>query len=280
MNKIFPIYKQRYKCTTCGKTITTPLKGIVDKYCNYTSIIMDLTLKIDSIEHTSYKNKAKLFNSWGLKIHRSTVFLHKKKRYPEYSQAKHKGIEKLLKDKTMKLSGVYCYDEEFLGDKNHKYVRLSLIDANTKVIINDHKIPKELFDSYYMETFLKYSLKDLSVYSDPTRSNPRHPLLLPDLKKEVIVTDGDRAYPKILEKLCLKQHLCAFHKIMNQRTIAWKQQHRINRKTKQLRKQKNKKQRNNRKTKNKRKRKIRKTIQKRYTKKQTNKQKERMQSKK
>lgn len=85
MNKIFPIYKQRYKCQSCGKTFTKPLNGIVDKYCNYTSIIMDLALKIDSIEHTSYKNKAKIFNSWGLNIHRSTVFLHKKKRYPEYS---------------------------------------------------------------------------------------------------------------------------------------------------------------------------------------------------
>ena len=36
MNKIFPIFKQRYRCTECGKTITTPLDGIVDKYCNYT----------------------------------------------------------------------------------------------------------------------------------------------------------------------------------------------------------------------------------------------------
>ena len=88
MNKIFPIYKQRYKCQSCGKTFTKPLNGIVDKYCNYTSIIMDLALKIDSIEHTSYKNKAKIFNSWGLNIHRSTVFLHKKKRYPEYSNEK------------------------------------------------------------------------------------------------------------------------------------------------------------------------------------------------
>ena len=238
LDKIFPIYKQRYKCKECGKTITTPLEGIVDKYCNYTSIIMDLALIIDSIEHTSYKNKAKLFNNWGLNIHRSTVFLHKKKKYPEYSKAKHDGIEKLLKEKNIGLSGVYCYDEEFLGNKNQKYARLSIIDANTGVIINDHKIPEELFDSYFMETFIKYPLKDLSVYSDPTRPNPRHPHLLPDLKKEAIVTDGDKAYPKILEKIGVEQHLCAFHKIKNQRTIAWKQQHRISRKQKSYENQK------------------------------------------
>ena len=93
---------------------------------------------------------------------------------------KHDGIEKLLKEKNIGLSGVYNYDEEFLGNKNQKFARLSLIDANTGVIINDQKIPKELFDSYFMEIFIKYSLKDLSIYNDPTRPNPRHPLLLTD----------------------------------------------------------------------------------------------------
>ena len=102
--------------------------------------------------------------------------------------------------------------------------------------------------SYFMEIFIKYSLKDLSIYKDPTRPNPRHPLLLQDLKKEVIVTDTDKAYPKILEKLGVEQHLCIFHKIMNQRTIAWKQQRRIKRKQKSYENKKNKKQRNNRKT--------------------------------
>ena len=230
MNKRFSIFKQRYKCSSCGKTITTPLNGIVDKYCNYTSTVMDLALNIDSIEHTSYKNKAKLLNDWGLKIHRSTVYLHKKKRYFDYSKKKHEGIKKLLKEKNMELSGVYNYDEEFIGNKNQKYARLTLMDANTHVIINDQKIPKEQFNSDFIEIFLKYSLKDLSIYSDPTKPNPRHPLLLPDLKKDVIVSDGDKAYPKIYEKLGVEQHLCGFHKIMNQRTSTWKQQKIIKRK--------------------------------------------------
>ena len=93
------------------------------------------------------------------------------------------------------------------------------MDANTRVIINDLKIPNEEFTSDFVKIFLKYSLKDLSVYSDPTRHNPRHPLLLPDLKKEVIVTDGYNAYPNILKELGVEQHLCVFHKIMNQRTF-------------------------------------------------------------
>lgn len=242
MNKKFKIFKQRYKCKSCRKTITTPLNGLVDKNCNYTSKIMDLALKIDSIEHTSYKNKAKLFNQQlGIKINRSTVYLHKKKIYRNYYQSKRKGIEKLLKEKNIGLSGVYDYDEEFIGNKNQKYVRLSLIDTNTRVIINDQKIPKEQFNSQFIEIFLTYSLKDLSIYKDPTRLNPSHPLLLPDLKKDVIVTDGDKSYPKILEKLGVEQHLCAFHKIMNQRTFTWKQQRRITRKQNSYKNKKRKK---------------------------------------
>lgn len=68
------------------KTITTSLNDIVDKHCNYTTRIMNLILNIDSIEHTSYKNKAKLLQKeWKLNIHRSTAYLHKKNKYSQYS---------------------------------------------------------------------------------------------------------------------------------------------------------------------------------------------------
>ena len=54
----------------------------------------------------------------------------------------------------------------------------------------------------------------------------------------MIVTDGDKAYPKILEKLGVKQHRCVFHKIMNQRSVTWKQQRRIGRKQKSFKSKK------------------------------------------
>ena len=66
-------------------------------------------------------------------------------------------------------------------------------------MINHLKIPIEMFNPYLIEIFLTYSLKDLSVYSDSTRHNPKHPLLLSNLKKDVIVTDEDKAYLNILE---------------------------------------------------------------------------------
>ena len=89
MNKKYIIFKQRYKCQSCGKTITTLLDGLVDKYCNYASKIMDLALSIDSIVHTSYRNKLKLVNKeLGLTMHRSTAYRHKIKRFGQYYLAK------------------------------------------------------------------------------------------------------------------------------------------------------------------------------------------------
>ena len=48
MDKLFPIFKQRYKCKKCGKTITTPLNGIVDKHCTYTGKLKILWVEIIS----------------------------------------------------------------------------------------------------------------------------------------------------------------------------------------------------------------------------------------
>ena len=51
-----------------------------------------------------------------------------------------------------------------------------------------------------LETFIIYSQKDLSAYNDPNTPNPRHPLLLKDLKKHTQIGDGLPEYPKITKK--------------------------------------------------------------------------------
>jgi len=51
------------------------------------------------------------------------------------------------------------------------------------MILNDQIIKYEDFDKYFIEIFMTYSLKDLTAYSNPYIPNPKHPLLLNDLKK-------------------------------------------------------------------------------------------------
>ena len=81
-----------------------------------------------------------------------------------------------------------------------------------------------------LEAFIIYSQKDLSVYQDPNTPNPRHPLLLQDLKKHTLIGDGLAEYPAIAKKANMDFHPCVFHKIMNQRLPTWNTQRSIERK--------------------------------------------------
>jgi len=76
----------------------------------------------------------------------------------------------------------------------------------------------------------KYDGSIITLESGVTIDPEKDPMLAACVGHDLIVTDGYNAYPKILSELGLEQHLCAFHKIMNQRTFTWKQQRRIKRK--------------------------------------------------
>ena len=68
---------------------------------------------------------------------------------------------------------------------------------------------------YFVENFLRFSLKRID---ESTFQTPLYPGLiysLPDLKKDTLVTDGERSYPGIAKKLNFKQQLCSFHIVYN-----------------------------------------------------------------
>ena len=98
-----------------------------------------------------------------------------------------------------------------------------MIDSNNQHIINDQIIPESEYRDL-LETFIIYSQKDLSAYNDPNTPNPRHPLLLKDLKKHTQIGDGLPEYPKIAKKTNMDFHPCGFHIMMNQRKPSWKRQ--------------------------------------------------------
>ena len=83
----------------------------------------------------------------------------KKKLTNEYLDNEEKKIEKLLKKANIDESGIYNYYKEFCGNKKQKSVRLTILDDKTYMIINENIIPAENFDSYFIENFLRFSLK-------------------------------------------------------------------------------------------------------------------------
>ena len=135
----------------------------------------------------------------------------------------------MLEERNIEFSGIVGYDESFFFIGGEKYVRTTSIDSQNHMILNDQIMKSEDFDKYFIEIFMTYSLKDLTVYYNPNILNPKHPLLLSDLKKDTVITDGYTAYVPIIEKLLMTHQKCVFHKIMNQRTPVWKTTNKLQR---------------------------------------------------
>ena len=235
MNKKTTVYKQRYKCTneSCSKTVTTELHDIVDKYCCYTIDIKKIGNELEDLEHISYEKKAELIEKrYGVEIPKQTVQYHESLKSEQYLSKKEEKITQMLKERNIEFSGIVGYDESFFFINGKKYVRTTSIDSQNHMILNDQIMKSEDFDKYFIEIFMTYSLKDLTVYSNPDIPNPKHPLLLGDLKKDTMITDGYATYVPIIEKLQMTHQKCVFHKIMNQRTPVWKTTNKLERQLK------------------------------------------------
>lgn len=72
-----------------------------------------------------------------------------------------------------------------------KYVRLTIIDANCRVVLQDIVVPAYEFNKKFIENFLTESIENFEI--------------------DTIVTDGYRAYQEIIDNLRVKQHRCIFH---------------------------------------------------------------------
>lgn len=229
MDKQYPIYKYQYKCSQCGKTIVTPLPDLVDKYCNYTIDIKQEIINLYDKEHISYANTTDFLNEkYALNMSRQTTYNCNEKS-DEYQSKKDELIQEKINEKNIEYSGYYGHDEAFLRINGEKYSFLTMLDSTNQNIINDQLIPEKEYREF-LETFIRYSLKDLSIYSNPDTPKPIHTSLLPDLKKHTLTGDGLPEYPSIAKKANIDFHPCILHLIMNQRKSVWKRENGITRK--------------------------------------------------
>lgn len=223
LNKNQEYYKQQYSCssTKCKYTTTASLEQHIEKSCNYTKEIRQKGLELEYIEHISHEKKAEIIQKEiGTKIPRQTIQYHEFEKSEQFIEKEEKTIQKEIKKRNITSSGIIHYDEEFFTKNKEKYVRLTLLDSKTRLILNDQIILQNQFDIDFIEIFLKYSLENQ--------------------KRKILITDGHTAYPEIIQKLNLKQQKCTFHKIQIQRTPVWKKIHRLERQNKSKQKQINK----------------------------------------
>ena len=201
LNKNQEYFKQQYSCSSpkCNYTTVVSLEQHIDKNCNYTREIREKGLELEYIEHISHEKKAEIIqNEIGVKIPRQTVQYHEFEKSEQFIEKENKKIQNEIKNKKIESSGILHYDEEYFTKNKEKYVRLTILDSKTRLILNDQIILQDQFDIDFIEIFLKYSLENQ--------------------KRKILITDGNTAYPDIIKRLNMKQQKCVFHKIQNQRT--------------------------------------------------------------
>ena len=160
MDKKYPIYKYQYKCPKCNKTIITPLEGIVDKGCCYTTDIKDMTVNLYSKEHISYANSNNFINEqYDLNISRQSIYNFNDKYSDSYLTEKEELIEEKLKEKNIEPTGFPGHDETFLNINGEKYALLTMLDSNNQKIINNQLMVYQEDHMYLTQKLLVKFLK-------------------------------------------------------------------------------------------------------------------------
>ena len=217
LDNLSHIYVQKYIKKVNDENITdkTNLEDFVDENCKYSNFLADLIVQLESIEQISCEKISEIIELiLGIKIPRQRVHDLFDKRIDEYLSMSIQELQEKIFEGKIEFSGFVHYDEEFLWIKHQPYVRLTLLDAENRLIIEDSVIPREFFTKNFIKEFLETSLRNLEV--------------------KTIITDGYRAYASIIDGLGFNHQRCTFHAMKNLMDKLIKKHNGLNRKIKAL----------------------------------------------
>ena len=217
LDNLSHIHVQKYKKEWDEYTITeiTSLDHWVDENCKYSNYLADLIVQIASIEQISNQKISEIINLFlGINIERQRIYDLFNKKIDEYTSISILELQEKILNGNIEFSGIIHYDEEYLWIKHQPYVRLTLLDAKNKLIIEDTVIPRHNFTKNYIKLFLETSLENLEV--------------------KTIITDGYHAYSGIIEELGFNHQRCSFHSMKNLMDDLIKKHNNLNRKIKTL----------------------------------------------
>ena len=217
LDNLSHVHIQKYKKEWDNNTITktTDLDYVVDENCKYSNFLADLIVQIASIEQISNQKISEILNLFfSINIPRQRVYDLFNKKIDEYTSISIQELQEQILNGNIQFSGIVHYGEEYLWIKHQPYVRLTLLDAKNKLIIEDTVIPRHNFSKNYIKLFLEASLEDLEV--------------------KTIVTDGYHAYSGIVEELGFNHQRCSFHSMKNLMDELVKKHNGLNRKIKTL----------------------------------------------
>ena len=197
-NKKREIKLQKYICKKHKKfhTESVNITHIRDKYSVYTKDITDLVVDFASTGYIPYSQIGELIEkARGVKLSRQTVcsilFKNASKYLKKMELISDEEIIKLMDDFT----GVIGYDEQHILINKVKHYRLTMVEPNLKIQLNEIIVKKDDFNTETIDNFFNNTIGNLKV--------------------NYIVTDGDPIYKSIIEKYGALQKRCTFHNEQN-----------------------------------------------------------------
>lgn len=209
------IYLQKYVCSSkkCKHYETTDITKFKDKYCNYSKKTKEKAIIFKTQTYIPYNKVANIINKTeNLNISHQTIYNTFKQKIDDWILKHEKHIKKQIKEHEIEYSGIIHYDEQYLNISRQTYLRLSIIDAISKITINTKIIHKNKFNQKTFENFIKESTKEF--------------------KLKVLITDGHPMYKKFCKENNIIHQQCVFHLIHEIRKPAYKQINKLKRQNK------------------------------------------------
>lgn len=197
-NKDVMVRIQGYKCSNEDETHYEYASKLVDvdKFCSFSREIRNLSVKLSLIDFISYDKISEFLEALtGIRVNRETIYYFTEETIDDVLDKIRENQEIEIKKLNIKPSGHYGYDEQYIFINDVLFLRMTIIDNNTNLIINENVVSHEDFDKNTIKEFLETSLKGLEVIS--------------------ITTDGNNAYPSIVEALGAIHNRCVFHIMKN-----------------------------------------------------------------
>ena len=197
-NKDVWVRIEGYKCSNEEETHYEYASKLldVDKCCSFSREIRNLSVKLSLIDFISYEKIGEILEALtGIRLNRETIYYFTEANVDDVIDEIKEQQELEIKKLDIKPSGHFGYDEQYLFINGILFLRMTIIDNNTNPIIGEDIVSHEDFDKNTIQDFLEKSLKDTEVIS--------------------ITTDGNNAYPNIIEALGAIHNRYVFHVMKN-----------------------------------------------------------------
>jgi len=202
VNKCIDVEKQQYLCKDCNASLVVQPEHI-DKCCCYMKETALQGLNIGLIDYISLEKMSEIIELiYGHAPARQTILNHIDNNSEEFFEKEEKKIQEELEKAGIEPSGVYHYDEQYLFVSTELYLRLSILDNKTKMIIAEELVSSKEFNKKFVKKFITSNLDDLPLKG--------------------IVTDGVNYYQEIIDELGVPHQLCNFHKMQNLMSLVYK----------------------------------------------------------